>query len=600
MCFLNIKLIKERDTNLTPFEQILYNRGITNCSENDFLNIGWDCVNNPHNLEHLDEGLDMYEKHIKNNSKIAILNDVDMDGFASSAILINYTKLQIQIGDWQGYTPELISVFHKTKSHGLDDKEMMRRIRDEIKPDLFVIPDASGTKEQYKALTDLGIDLLVLDHHDTQEKGEDNDKVVVINNQHSPNYTNKDFSGAGVMWQFCRGLDERLTFVCADHYLDLVAIGNVGDVMDMRSKETRFICQEGMKDDHIFSPLINYMKMSDFKMKDNPYCAHIISFNIAPLFNAVCRVGSDEDKEMLFKCLLVDEAEKRIPSGKRGHTDEMVRIIEEGYRLASNARTRQNTRKDKLLELIDNVISEERLFENKVIVLAFDDFKEDYPSLAGLVCNGLIEYYNRPVILTFKNANGGYSGSLRAPSNIPAYDNFRKQCEESGLCSYASGHPQAAGIGIKPDCVQKLTDYFNEKYKNVDTGIFEKVDFIFDVDDPELPKVIEELSRYSTVWGTNIEEPIFAIKNVKIAQTTMMLCGAKKTTLKISAPNVEFINFKSSQTEYDCLKLPYDGVEQYYLATIIGHDPTINTYRGSFVPQLKYTSYDLGIPKYDF
>ena len=100
----------------------------------------------------------------------------------------------------------------------------------------------------------------------------------------------------------------------------------------------------------------------------------------------------------------------------------------------------------------------------------------------------------------------------------------------------------------------------------MDTEISEKVDFIFDVNDPELPKTIEALAQYSNLWSTNLEEPIIAIKNVKIAQSTMMLCGGKITTLKIATPNVELISFKSSQTEYDSLKLPYDGIEQYYTA----------------------------------
>lgn len=250
--------------------------------------------------------------------------------------------------------------------------------------------------------------------------------------------------------------------------------------------------------------------------------------------------------------------------------------------------------------MIDEVISDEHLYDHPVIVLAFDDFKEDYPALSGLVATGLSDYYDRPVIITFKTADGNYSGSLRAPSKIPAYDNFRKQCEDSGFCTFAAGHPQAAGIGIKGDCVDALQAYFDEKYKGMDTEVSEKVDFIFDVNDPALPETIEALAQYSNLWSTNLEEPIIAIKNVKIAQSTMMLCGGKKTTLKIATPNVELISFKSSQTEYDSLKLPYDGVEQYYTATVLCHEPVMNNYMGRITPQVKYMSYDLGIPKYDF
>ena len=81
----------------------------------------------------------------------------------------------------------------------------------------------------------------------------------------------------------------------------------------------------------------------------------------------------------------------------------------------------------------------------------------------------------------------------------------------------------------------------------------------------------------------------------------MSLLGAKKNTLKItSTDGVEFINFKSSQTEYDSLQLPYDGVEQFYNATLICVEPSINNFRGVETPQLQFIAYDLDGVKYDF
>ena len=595
---MEIKLIKERDENLSFIEQILQNRGIDRTA-NDFFNLDWSCVNDPHNLDYMSEATKLYKKHIQNNSKIAVLVDVDMDGFSSAALLFNYTADQKKYGDWKESTAELVPVFHKNKTHGLGDKEMMRRLRDEIKPNLLVIPDASGTAEQYKALTDLGIDILVLDHHDMPERG-DGEKVIVVNNQQSKNYTNKDLSGVGIVWQFCRALDEELSFINADEYLDLVAIGNVGDVMDLRSDETRFLCYEGLNSENLHSNFLNYLKFTSYSLQNKDYCPIVVSFNVAPLFNAVCRIGDMEEKEMLFKCLLNDSSNERVISGKRGHENEEVPLVEEGCRLASNARGRQNTRKDKLVGMINEVISKEQLFRNPVIVLGFDDFKDEYRDLTGLVAAGLSDYYDRPVIITFKNEDGSYSGSLRAPDKIPAYANFNDQCQASGLCTFVAGHQQAAGIGIKPDCIEQLNDYFKERYAQIDTSLCEKVDFVFDANDPELADLITELAKYNNIWGQNLEAPKIAITNVKMSPTTMTLCGAKKNTLKVSLPDIELINFNSSQAEYDSLKLPYEGVEQYYTATVIGHDPTLNEFRGNITPQLQFSTYELGEIKYDF
>lgn len=98
---------------------------------------------------------------------------------------------------------ELVPLFHVGKTHGLSDTKVMRQIRDEVKPNLLIVPDASGTPEQYQALVDLGLDILVIDHHDTNDRG-DNNRVIVVNNQQSENYKNKALSGVGVVWQVCR------------------------------------------------------------------------------------------------------------------------------------------------------------------------------------------------------------------------------------------------------------------------------------------------------------------------------------------------------------------------------------------------------------
>lgn len=475
----------------------------------------------------------------------------------------------------------------------------MRRIRDQYKPDLLVIPDASGTFDQYKALNDLGIDIIVLDHHVMEERG-DGVHTIVVNNQQSEKYTNKDFSGVGVVWQFCRVLDEKLTFVCADTYLDLLAIGNISDVMDMRSDETRFLCNLGMQNSNINSNLVHYLQMNSFSMRDGKYNPHVIAFSIAPYFNAVCRIGDMEEKEMLFKCLIDAQAFSMVQSGKRGHTNEQVQLVEEGWRLASNAKGRQDTRKNKLATQIDEVINQERLFDNQVIVLAFDDFKEEYRALSGLTCNRLIEIYNRPVILTFKNEDGSYTGSCRAPDNIPAYADFRSQCEQSKLFKYASGHPLAFGVAFPAENTQKIIAYFENKLSGIDLTVSEKVDFVFDADDPEICDMIEELTMYENIWGQNIDAPKIAIKNVKMGCGKMSLIGSKKNTLKIAYPFYELINFNSSEAEYDSLKLPYDGIEQYYTATVICHSPSVNEFAGTRTPQLQFETYQLGDVRYDF
>lgn len=522
-----------------------------------------------------------------------------MDGYSSAALLMNYIDMQRDYGDWQDYAGTVTPLLHKDKIHGLNDTEIMCRLRDTVKPDLLIIPDASGSDEQYQALVDLGMDIIVLDHHDMVERG-DGDKVIVVNNQQSEKYTNKDLSGVGVVWQFCRVLDDLLSFACADKYLDLVALGNVADVMDLRSPETRFLVHEGLKNENIHSYFLQFCQFNMHSMQDKNYNPHNIAFNIAPLFNAVARFGGDTDKDFLFWALVDKKAAEMVKDGTRGHTGE-VPLVQEAVRLATNTKGRQDRRKNKLTALVEDVIREEGLAENKVIVLAFDDFEEEYKSLSGLTANMIADTYQRPCILTFKKPDGSYSGSLRVNGNNPAYRNFKDQCEESGCCTFVAGHQEAAGIGIKGGRVQDLIDYFNDRYADIDADLYYDVDFIIDANDPALPDLIADLDSMKDMWGQGMPEPLIAVTNVKIGPGSLSLVGAKQTTLWITLPTMKFINFKSGKTEYDSLMLPYNGeVPQYYRATIIGKAPELNYFRDKVTPQMQIEDYHIDGVFYDF
>lgn len=89
---------------------------------------------------------------------------------------------------------------------------------------LIIVPDAGSNDFKYiEELKEIGIPVLVLDHHITDEKISDN--AIVINNQLSPNYHNKELTGAGVVYQFCRYYDKIYNYNFAEKYMDLAAWG---------------------------------------------------------------------------------------------------------------------------------------------------------------------------------------------------------------------------------------------------------------------------------------------------------------------------------------------------------------------------------------
>lgn len=596
---MNIKLAKNYTKILNPIQTVLQNRNIEN-TEN-FFKHDWKSVQLPNALNNIEIAANKLIHHLKTSKTIAILVDSDCDGFTSAAVLTNYIRSVQATGEvgknctWDGNKPELKFLFHQGKVHGLDDTKVMKDLRDLVKPALLIIPDASGTDEQYKALNDIGIDIIVLDHHQTSNKG-NNESIIVVNNQHSENYLNKDLSGVGVVYQFCCVLDSLLPVDFAENWIDLVAVGLVADVMDLRSEETRFLVIEGLKPSNIHNPFLKQAQKDLAFSLGGDYNPINVGFYIGPLFNAVTRIGTVEEQEILFRSLLDDEGISLIESGKRGAKGTQVPLVEEALRQATNVKSRQKRRQDKLTEYIDEVILEENLLENKVIIITIDDFDADQRALSGLIANKIQDLYNRPCILLYANDDGTCSGSVRAPSDIEAFADFRQQCQDSKLCVYQSGHGQAFGIKVTNNNIQKLQEYFNERYAAIDVTPTYNCDFIISADDPFLEDVITELSQYKHIWGQGIAEPLIAITDVEIGPgNTSLLSANKNPTIKITLnTGIAIMKFRSSKEEFDSLIIPYDdsGMEQAYKTTIVGR-ASVNEWNGNITPQIITENYEV-------
>lgn len=560
--------------------EILKNRGIEESPE-EFFSLSWKDVQTPYDLDNAEVAAERIYKAAEENEKIAMLVDCDMDGFTSSALLTNYLYAL-------NPSLDIKHVFHDKKEHGLSDKEAMRTIRS-IEPSVLFIPDASGSKIEYEALTTLGIDIVVMDHHlDLCEAP--NDKVIIVNNQMSEKYENKSLSGVGVVWQVLRIVDELTGEPLANTWLDLVATGLVTDVMDLRSRETRFLVQLGLR--NVRSEfLIQYALNNRYTMGQEHYNPTKIGWNIGPIFNAVTRIGGKTESELLFRSLLDDAAEKVVKSGKRGEEGQYVPLTIEALRIGANTKSRQTRRQTKLAAMIEDYIQDNNLVTDQILLVKIDEFSGDERALSGVVANKLMERYSRPILLAYKK-DDSYTGSLRAPSDIPCFENFKQQCMDSGLFEWLAGHGQAAGFSYKAEKHNEIIEYFNRKYAGQSTEVRKMVDLIIDAADPNLPDIIFQISKFSDWWGTGVEEPVIAITNFYCSPYDVTLMSPDRApTLKFRLPNgVAAIKFKSSLGEYEFLAPKNDGQPLKHNLALVGK-ASINEWRGSVTPQILVDDY---------
>lgn len=427
------------ESNNCSLDQILINRGIPEDQIQTWLNAGWPEVNDWQLLNYYNElnsAVVLVSNIINSNQDMLVVVDSDCDGFTSSAILINYLYTI-----YPEYVKNHLSYFlHSGKQHGLEDVNVPDNIS------LVVCPDSSSNDyEIHKELSDRGINVLVLDHHEAPCISED---AIIINNQLC-DYPNKSFSGAGITWQFCRAYDSEFGFDYANDFLDLCALGNCGDMMDYRSLETKAIVNLGFKNIH--NPFFYYMieknKFSIDKMGGINYMS--IAFYVVPFINAIVRSGTPEEKDLIFKSMLTQYAFEDIESGKRGHKGELIPLVEEAVRVAVNVKARQTKLQDAGMSLLESRIKEQNLLDNAIIILCCEPGEVE-KNIAGLCANKIQAKYQRPTLVLTKSKTKDdkeyfYRGSARNYSHSEIAD-MRQLCEDTGLVEYAQGRIYVALI----------------------------------------------------------------------------------------------------------------------------------------------------------
>lgn len=531
-------------------------------------------IQDPSALDNIESGAELLYETISKNDNIIIITDCDCDGFTSAAIMYQYIKDIAPNINIEYYV-------HEHKSHGLED--LIELLVDTIAPHTLVIcPDSSTNDYIYhKELEELGIgiNVLVLDHHEKEENVPINESnTIVINNQFG-NYNNKALTGAGVVYQFCRYYDNKYGYNYADDYVDLAALGIIGDMGSVIQPENRYIITKGLNNIKNFFFLAAINKQS-YSMggKINPTS---VSFYISPLINAMTRTGSLDEKRRMFEAFI--DGEKMIPCNKRGAKGTLEMAAIESLRECTNAKKRQNDIKIQVTESLEGKIYSEDLLSNKILLVILDD-DDVFPSeLNGLVAMELVQRYNKPVLLGRLNNEGYVRGSIRG-LNDSDLTSLKDLLEDSKCFEYVQGHANAAGYSIPYKNIDKFHDYANKELEHIN---FEEnvytINFIREASAIDMSDLVLDIGAHQG-WGQSNNEPLILIKNIYVTPDNITLM--KKDTVKITTPNMVYIKFNSKDF--------YDEVvaaNGTYL-DIIGR-ANLNEYYGRITPQIMITDYEL-------
>ena len=319
-------------------------------------------------LMKIDEARKIVEQGFDNNKTFGVFFDVDLDGVSSGTIMTRYL---------QKYTDKVFTYINTGKAHGLIGQDLKRF--DEV--DILIIVDSlDKDTSQYEVLYRKGKQIIVLDHHSIDSNIDYDSYVTLVSSQRK--YDNPNLSGAGVVWKFCKYLDEYFLNDYADEYVDLAACGILADVCSVseENKENRYIVNEGLK--NLKNPAIKKIIGSyEFNSK-------AILFNVAPLINACCRIGrnniamqlflSDDNKEVL-------SLKKQLEECKEIQAQELENILPSVY---------EDFDKQRDAKVLYSIINTEY-------------------GISGVIGNKCLEIYNKPMFI-LKDCGDQYRGSMRS------------------------------------------------------------------------------------------------------------------------------------------------------------------------------------------
>ena len=505
---------------------LLIDRGIKHPLE--WLQPNYSYEHSPMLFKEMRKGIEMLKSTISNSeASIMVVVDSDLDGYTSGAIILNLLKM-IQRGQ------EINFVLHPNKEHGI----VLEDIPEDV--DLLIVPDAgSSQKVEHLKLLENGTKIIVLDHHEMvndMDYGQYQDNIVIINSQEE-DYPNHALSGAGVTLKFVQAYCSRYGVPMPNKLYALAACGIIADVMDIGDLENKQIVTTGLKylKEHLF--LYQLIQDTHYNNEDPEPTIKDIGWVIGPNINAIIRLGTQEQKNMIFKSLVSPML--LVPSSKRGEEDQEVPVYQEAVRLCKNAKKRQTTAVDRSIRIIEKEL---QIQDTDRAIVYVDENQELTFELSGLIANKLLSQYNRPVILLRRFRQGNIDelrGSARGKA-VEGLDNLKDTLNGLTGVQKAEGHAFAFGVGVDKDMLSEFKQHLDLALSSVDFNVnLYLVDLVAKYNELNIP--MAEITAREDIWGHGVDKPVSLLTDIPTDKYDFM--GNEQQHLKIDCGKYDVLLF---------------------------------------------------------
>ncbi len=492
-------------------KQLLHNRGISDKEEIEkFLNPSYDDhLHDPFLMPDMEKAVARILRAIANNEKVIIYSDYDCDGIPGAVVLHDFFKA-VGFENFYNHIPH-----RHYDGFGLSEEAVLK-LKKEQDPVLIITIDCGTTDiEAVAVANNLGIDVIITDHHEPKESLPK--AIAVVNPKVGDGYPFDGLCGAGVVFKLVQALIKRGEFKIVSGlekwWLDMVGIATIADMVPLRDENRVFahfgltVLRKSRRPG--LQQLLRKQRASQRHLSEDD-----IGFTIGPRINAASRMDTPEDAFFLLATTDEGEAGARLTHLEKLNTE----------------------RKSAVAQMTKEL--HKRLKESEDIPEVFAMGNPDWrPSLVGLAANKLAEEHGRPAFIWGRDGNGEFKGSARGGGGVSVVKLMEAVSE---IFVEFGGHHAAGGFTVKEEKIHSFAQVLQDAYRNLGTEAVVEELPVVDLE-LTLEEVSEQLLRAQKrcgPYGCDNAKPLYLIKDVTPTVVSVFGKGKEHTKLTFDTTGI--------------------------------------------------------------
>ena len=485
----------------------------------EFLGEG-EPLSDPFLLKDMDKAAARITRAVDNMEKIAVYGDYDADGVTSTAMLYSY--LETRGADVIFYIPQ-----REGEGYGMNIGAV-EYLKEQGVSLIVTVDNGISSVQEVARANELGIDVVVTDHHRSQEILPD---AVAVVDAYRPDDTSpyKHFSGVGIAFKLLMALEDGAGDVedLLEAYSDLAAIGTIGDIVPLTG-ENRTLIRAGLERlSQSDRPGVQAL-LENAGIAGKALTSTNVAFTLVPRINATGRMGAPERAVRLLISGYEEEAEVL--------SEEICADNEERRRVEAE-----------IAEAAFADIEAKGYMKDRVVVV---DGENWHHGVIGIVASRVTERCGKPCMIISR----GETEAKGSGRSIEGFSLFEAICACGDLLIKFGGHPMAAGITLKPENIEafrkRINQYAAEHFPQMPT---QTVTLDCKLNPAALSVSMAQSLTQLEPFGNGNPQPVFGLFNMELSNVTPVGGGGHlRLTLEKNGAVITAMRFNTKPEE-----LPY-------------------------------------------